>query len=134
MNLQSCLSRKHALAVLAVLLLGAWPAPAFAEVYYKGSLTSSSPVSTNRPGSYCAIYNVKLTAGTTYTIDLRSTDFDAYLYLGNDFGTILAQDDDSGGGLDARIVFTATYTGNHQIMVTTFSKGERGNFTLLVRP
>jgi hypothetical protein len=75
---------------------------------------SNSPVTTNRPGCYCAIYNVKLTAGTTDTIDLRGTDFDAYLYLANDAGLILAQDDDSGGGLDARIVFTAGYTGNYQ--------------------
>jgi hypothetical protein len=134
MNLLHCLTRKRVLVAVATLLLGAWPGTADAEVFNKGTLTANSPISNLRAGCYCTVYNVKLTAGTVYTIDLRSTDFDAYLYLLDDFGGILAQDDDSGGGLDARIVIRATYTGQHQIVVTTFGQGMRGNFTLLVRP
>jgi hypothetical protein len=39
-----------------------------------------------------------------------------------------------GGGLDARITITASYTGEYAIYVTTYAKGERGSYTLLVRP
>jgi hypothetical protein len=125
---------KCVLFSVALLLLGWWPASVSAEVFAKGALSTSSSLGNVRPGCYCVKHSVKLTAGTTYTIDLRSTDFDSYLVLIGNTGTILAEDDDSSGGLDARITINAPYTGNYDIWVTTFGKGQQGNYTLLVRP
>jgi hypothetical protein len=136
MNLPKSLICKRALvAAFSLLLLSAMASTVVAEVYTKGRLTSNSPISrVLRPGCFFHRHTVTLHAGVTYTIDLRSTDFDAYLILTDDDGGVLARDDDSGGGLDARIVFRAPYTGEYEIYATTFSEGARGNYTLLVRP
>jgi len=49
---------------------------------------------------------------------------DTYLYLVNDTeGTqILAQDDDSGGNLQARIVYTATRSGRHWVRLRAYGQ------------
>jgi hypothetical protein len=77
-------------------------------------------------------YAVKCKAGTTYVIDLKSTDFDAFLRLEDADGKQLAQDDDSGGGLDAQIVFTCETDGTYNIMATALN-GRPGNFKLTVQ-
>jgi hypothetical protein len=133
MHPSNTLTVKRIVLGLALLLV-ALPGTASAEIFQKNVLTTASPVSINRPGCYSHIYTVNLQAGVTYTIDLRSTNFDAFLHLGDNVGRVLAWDDDSGGGLDARIVFTAPYTGQYKIMATTFRPGETGAYTLLVRP
>jgi hypothetical protein len=128
--------KKFALAAaLLVAALVALAPEARAEVYEKGKLTHYSPVSKQvRPGAFYEMHVVTLQAGTTYTIDLRSPDFDAYLVLTDKHCCILVKDDDSGGGLDARIVFRPQYTGEYKIFVTTYRIGEVGNYSLLVRP
>jgi serine protease Do len=136
MNLLNLTAGKFALLGCATaLLLGGTAQTASADVYTKGRLSVYSPISSYvRPGCYFHKHVVTLRAGVTYTIDLRSADFDAYLVLADDDGRILAEDDDSGGGLDARIVFRAPYTGDYEIYTTTYSPGAVGNYTLIVRP
>ena len=53
--------------------------------------------------------------------------------LENAAGQQLAQDDDSGGMLNARIVFSAPADGWYRIIVTSFSPKASGNYTLRVR-
>src|SRR5205807_9641526 len=72
----------------------------------------------------------KMAAGTTYQIDLVSTAFDAYLRLEDSAGKQVAQDDDSGGGLNARIVFTAKKADTYRIIVTTFPPNQTGDYPL----
>ena len=71
-------------------------------------------------------------AGKTYTIDLASQKFDSYLYLFDGNCKLLARDDDSGGKLDARIVFRAKSDGVYLILVSSYGK-KTGDFTLSVR-
>ena len=81
------------------------------------------------------VYQVKLAAGKTYVIDMVSPDqkaLDPYLYLYDATGKKLAEDDDSGGGLNARIVYRAEQTGVFHIWATSFNGGS-GAFTLTVR-
>lgn len=74
-------------------------------------------------------YDVNLRAGESYVISMRSSDFDTYLRL--EFaGKELARDDDGGGGLNSRIVFTPERTGDYRIIATSFNG--LGNFTLTV--
>ena len=47
-------------------------------------------------------------------------------------GKKLAEDDDSGGGLNARIVFRAAQAGTYRLQATSFNGGA-GAFTLTVR-
>jgi len=80
-------------------------------------------------------YQVRFVAGKTYLIDMVSPDqkaLDPYLFLHDAAGKKLAEDDDSGGGLNARIVFRAEKDGTYRIRATTFNAG-RGAFTLAVR-
>jgi hypothetical protein len=79
-------------------------------------------------------YNVKLTGGKTYVIDMIAKDqssLDPFLRLLNADGEEIAKDDDSGDGLNARIRQKIEKTGTYQIMATCFVPG-RGEFTLTV--
>jgi serine/threonine-protein kinase len=81
------------------------------------------------------VYQVKLAAGKTYVIDMVSPDqqaLDPYLVLSDALGKKLAEDDDSGGGLNARIIFRPAQDGTFRIRATSFNGG-RGEFSLKVR-
>jgi len=82
---------------------------------------------------------IELTAGTTYTFNLKGagdgagTLPDGFLVLRNANGGFIAQDDNSGTGNDAQIVYTAETTGTHYVSVRTFS-GEAGTYVLETSP
>jgi predicted Zn finger-like uncharacterized protein len=116
-------------AVFAVL-----PEPDAGGAATRGSLQLSDPIDRFRGDSYCKVYQVRLTANRTYTIDMRrqAPDIDPYLRLVDANGINLSADDDSGGDRDARIVFTPRVTGDYRIVATTFRRAT-GSFTLSVR-
>jgi CHAT domain-containing protein/tetratricopeptide (TPR) repeat protein len=91
---------------------------------------------TGQLGKVSAItYKVKLLAGKTYVIDMISPDqqaLDPFLRLLDEKGKQLAEDDDGGEGLNARIIWKAGLAGVHRIVATSFGDG-RGPFTLTVR-
>lgn len=62
---------------------------------------------------------------------LRSQDFDAYLSLFDASGTFLVADDDSGGGLDAFIVYAPEYAGRYTLSAEAWSADQSGAFELL---
>ncbi len=72
-------------------------------------------------------------AGEMVTLDVMSSDFDAYAVIQDMNGNVLARDDDSGGNLNARIVFTLPYTGNYRMLANTLRVGATGAYTLSVR-
>jgi hypothetical protein len=85
-------------------------------------------------GTWADVWNFQGQAGQSVTIELRSEEFDTYLQLLDGTGTRLAEDDDSLGDLDSRIVFTLPATGMYQIVVNNFSDERRaGIYTLSVR-
>ncbi|TAN49659.1 MAG: hypothetical protein EPN21_11090 [Methylococcaceae bacterium] len=64
------------------------------------------------------LFQVSLTAGTTYVFDLIRTSgglSDPYLSLYDPLVTQVAGDDDGGGSLNARITYTAVATGTHYL-------------------
>ncbi len=71
--------------------------------------------------------------GETITVDIVSNDFDAYGIVQDGNGVKLAEDDDSGGGTNARIVYTLPYTGAYRLVANTFRKGSFGAYSLSVR-
>jgi serine protease Do len=121
-----------ALAAGLCVLLSTWPAAA--EYLTDGALTSGSPLGAYRANCYYRSHSVKPKAGATYTITLRSQQFDAYLVLVDPFGNIVAEDDDSGGNLDALITHTAQVTGTYRIIATTFRPFTVGRYRLHVVP
>lgn len=78
------------------------------------------------------LYSIPLQAGTKYIIKMNSAQVDSYLELMDPNGTKVAQDDDSGGFPNAKIVYTPNVTGNFQIKCRTFGGGGNGAFTLIV--
>jgi hypothetical protein len=98
---------------------------------YSGELNDQDGLARDH---YYKVFTIKLEAGKTYRIDERSGDIDSYLFLEDPLGNVLAQDDDSGGDLNARISYKVTATGNYRIIATSLKKKETGKFTLEVVP
>jgi hypothetical protein len=80
----------------------------------------------------CKIHAVKLDKEALYQIDLVGHGIDTYLRLLDEHGKQLAEDDDSGGNLNARIRHTTAKAGLYYIVATTFGGGE-GAYTLSIR-
>jgi hypothetical protein len=54
-------------------------------------------------GAFADMYRIDVTSSGAIDINLKSSDFDAYLLLLDAKGNLVAQDDDSGGGTNARV-------------------------------
>jgi hypothetical protein len=98
-------------------------------------LTKEDPQDTSSMGrgTPCKVYSVELKAGKEYQIDMVSKEFDAYLRLETPEGKQVAADDDSGGALNARIIFLPVKDGKYRVITTTFANPSVGEFTLTVR-
>ncbi len=81
----------------------------------------------------CKVFEVKIKAGQKYQIDLVSNQFDAFLRIEDQRGRELASDDDSGGMLNARLVFAPPADGVYRVIATQFD-ARFGAFDLSVRP
>jgi hypothetical protein len=99
----------------------------------EGRLNANDPKDNVRTGSHQHTVTLKMAPGSVYTLDLASRDFDAFLRLEDATGKMLASDDDSGGSLNARIVFRPTREDEYRIIVTSLQGGQTGNYTLTVR-
>ncbi len=70
--------------------------------------------------------------GDAVTIDMTSSDLDAYLYVvGPGFGETLS-DDDGGAGCDARLSFTFLESGTFRVVASSTSSSRTGVYTLRV--
>ena len=79
------------------------------------------------------IFHIQLQGQRTYVIDLVSNQFDAYLYLHDMAGVLLAFDDDGGDGLNSRITYKTQAAGTYKIIATSLGSRSVGNFTLSIR-
>jgi S1-C subfamily serine protease len=107
----------------------------------KGTLTEKEPLDKLRADlikrdiKQACFYKVvafKMMAGSTYTIDLESAEFDSYLRLEDIGGMQLAEDDDGAGKLNSRIVFTPLTDGEYRIIVTTCDPDQYGSYRLAI--
>ena len=77
-------------------------------------------------GTLIDFYNFKGTAGQAIWISMNSAAFDTYLYLLDDAGKVIDENDDSGSGSNSRIpegggIMTLPYTGDYLIGANSFS-------------
>jgi S1-C subfamily serine protease len=79
--------------------------------------------------SYFDAYTFDGQAGQSITIDLTSSDFDAFLILLDPNGEQI-QDDDGGGGTNARLSLTLASTGRYTLMANSYESGETGSYQL----
>lgn len=97
----------------------------------KGKLDANDPKDARRTEMYCKIYAIKLEAGKTYQLDCKS-DWDNWLRLEDAKGKQLAEDDDSGGGTDAQVIFECKTAGDYRVIVTSFDAATTGDFIVTV--
>jgi len=98
-----------------------------------GTIAKTDPFDFEREKCYRHIHEFKLQAGKTYTLDLASEEFDAYLRLENEEKGKIAEDDDGAGNLNSRIVYTPAKEGTYRIVVTTCDPGQSGAYRLTIR-
>ena len=74
------------------------------------------------------IYRLQLKAGEAVTITLRSTDIDSLLRVVDELGATIAQNDDFGEQVDARVSFVQPFDGEVRIYCTSIASegGEEG--------
>ena len=79
------------------------------------------------------VYQVKMAEKKSYVIEMRSKDFDAYLFVFDESGKVLAHDDDGAGGLDSKITFRPTAAGTYRIVAGSLNFMGSGDYILTVR-
>src|SRR5438105_4987 len=93
------------------------------------ALTDKDDFDPTAKDCHAKTYKVKLQKGKTYQIDMISLDgkqFDTFLRLEDAKGKQVAEDDDSGGDLNARITYTPEESGEFKIWATTFAAKATG--------
>jgi Ca2+-binding EF-hand superfamily protein len=79
------------------------------------------------------VFNINFDQGKTYQIDHISNAFDSYLYLEDPNGTLLAENDDGGEGVNARLIYRAAKTGTYRVIATSLGSSLPGPFQFSVR-
>lgn len=86
-------------------------------------------------GHRYAAYAFSASAGQRVKIDMESDDFDALLRVGrvaNGAFVQMAENDDGGSGLNARLVFTAPEAGEYLVRATSFNAQAQGAYRLSI--
>lgn len=83
-------------------------------------------------GARMKTHQIRMEAGKAYVISLNSDAFDAYLRVESPAGQVLAEDDDGGDNLNARLVFRPTETAVFRVVATSWD-GRTGPFRLIVQ-
>lgn len=78
-------------------------------------------------------YSFEGSAGDVVVIRLESDDFDPMIELLDASGDVINSDDDSGGSLNAELIFTVPSDGSYTIRVTSISSSPSGSFVLRLR-
>jgi hypothetical protein len=84
--------------------------------------------------TYADVYLFRPTRGGEVVMDLRSSDFDAYLMLQDAAGRSLATDDDGGSGRDARLRYTVSAGATYRLLANSYGEERAtGAYRLSVR-
>ena len=78
-------------------------------------------------------YDIDIEDGDVLAIILTSEDFDTVLTLLGPDGEEVAFNDDFGGSLNSRIIYSATAAGSYTVITKSFD-GQGGDYSLEVRP
>ena len=81
--------------------------------------------------SFVDIYEIVIPAAGTIEVDMTSNDVDSYLGLFDSSGALLAEDDNSGGGRNARIERQVS-AGTYRVWANTLTGAATGAYSLIV--
>jgi S1-C subfamily serine protease len=82
--------------------------------------------------SYYNAYSFEGRRGQRVIVEMSSTNVDSYLILLSPQGRDLAQDDDGGGGQNARLEFTLPEDGTYTVLANSYGPRETGTYDLRV--
>ena len=92
------------------------------------------PTDTRLPdGKYADTSYYQWVSGTRIRIEADSNDFDTYLMMRTPSGRQMTNDDREPGNLNAAIDTTLTESGRYEVIVTSFSPNQTGDYTLTLR-
>lgn len=120
--------------LLLVALLLTVLAPAYAQ-QVSGTLTYNVP----QNGALTAdaprlIYDFNADGGDVVTVTMRAPRLDAYVLLRDSTGAVLAENNNGGGGTDARIrSLTLTNGGRYFVEATSANGSEAGEFSVMIQ-
>lgn len=97
-----------------------------------GRFSGQSKILAN-DNSFYDIYAFEGKAGQQVTIDMNSEEVDPYLILLDSHQNEIAQDDDTGGQKNARIVATLPADGTYVVLANSYQEGEAGNYNLKLK-
>lgn len=80
--------------------------------------------------SFFKVYRFDGRAGQQVVIEMASREIDPFLILVAPNGREVAQDDDSAGGKNARIVATLPISGTYLLLANSYQAGEAGSYSL----
>jgi hypothetical protein len=110
------------------------PTPLRVGQALNGTLSGSDPVMISGMGPF-RVHHLEARQGDRLILTLRSGAFDAFLSIMRAVGGIhevVASDDDSGGGSDARLRWTVPLTGTYVVVAQALTREGAGGYTLSV--
>jgi hypothetical protein len=116
--------------VLALALAGC-SEPQPSDRTLQGELTDTDP-KVEQDNSPYDEYTVEAGEGWTITVEMRSTDFDTFLWLRPPSGQAVQEDDTPGMGRDSRIELPTTERGTYTIWANSYDGTGRGRYTLRI--
>lgn len=96
----------------------------------RGELTRDD--ATDITGKYYDTYRFTVSAGRLVTIDVMSEEFDGYAIVRSRSGEVLYRDDDGGNGSNPQITFSAERSQTLELIVTSYSEGSTGRYTVSI--
>lgn len=96
----------------------------------RGELTRDD--ATDITGKYYDTYRFTVSAGRLVTIDVVSEEFDGYAIVRSRSGEILYRDDDGGNGSNPQISFSAERSQTLELIVTSYSEGSTGRYSVSI--
>jgi Bacterial Ig-like domain (group 2) len=81
--------------------------------------------------SYVDVYEITLPAPMTIQVDMTSADLDSFVGLFTGTNVFIAEDDNSGGGQNARLVGQLT-AGKYRVWANTIGAGTTGAYSLVI--
>ena len=116
-------------AVMALVVLPQAIA-AQAPILHRGSLAAGDQ--TLRSGEYFDNYTFEGRSGQRVVVDLTSSAFDPYLMVIAPSGDKKDNDDYEGSSSRSRIELTLEETGTYRVLVTSYEKGQSGDYELRI--
>jgi len=97
-------------------------------------LTPNDPLDLVKKSSYSKSVALYFVAGRHYTIDMISDVFDSYLRIEhrNKKGVSIVENDNGGGGLNARVMFVPEESAVYHLIATSVAPGSLGEFKLKI--